>query len=76
MERRALSVAAVAAALALALLAPGAAVAVDPFEALGVLRPPKLEPAPDVPFTTLDGRGVTIRQFLGKPVLLGFFTTW
>ena len=34
------------------------------------------EPAPDIAFTTIDGREVRIRDFRGKPILLGFFTTW
>ena len=76
MERRALSVAAVAGSVLLACLIAGTAAAVDPFEAMRVLRPSAVEPAPDVAFTTLDGREVWVRDVRGKPTLLGFFTTW
>ena len=76
MERRALSVAAVAASVTVAWLIASAAAATDPFEAMRVLRPSAPESAPDVAFTTLDGRDVRVRDLRGKPILLGFFTTW
>ena len=76
MERRTLSVATVVAGLVFSWLLVGEAAAVDPLEAMGVLRPAALEPAPDVAFTTMDGREVRIRELRGKPILLGFFTTW
>lgn len=70
----------IAAALVLLLLAwargAAAADAKDPFEALAVLRPATKSPAPDIAFRSLDGREVRLREFRGKPVLLGFFTTW
>ncbi len=76
MERRALSVAIVAGSLLLSGLLAGKAGAADPLEAMGVLRPAAPEPAPDIAFTTIDGREVRIRDFRGKRILLGFFTTW
>ena len=76
MERRGLSVATVAASLMFSWLLAGEAVAVDPLKAMGVLRPAAPEPVADVAFTTLDGRDVRIRDLRGKPILLGFFTTW
>ena len=76
MERRALTAATVAATLAVLWLLAGPAHAVDPLEAMGVLRPVSPEPAPDVAFTSIDGRDVRIRELRGKPILLGFFTTW
>ena len=77
MERRALSVATVAVALVLSWLLAGEAAAVDPLEAMGVLRPAAPEPAPDIAFTTMDGRrDVRVRDLRGKPILLGFFATW
>ena len=76
MERRALSVAALTASVIFAWLLAGTAAATDPFEAMRVLRPSAPEPAPDVAFTTLDGRDVRVRDLRGKPILLGFFTTW
>ena len=48
----------------------------DPFEALLVLRPKAPEPAPDVSFTSLEGRPVRLGSLGGRPVLLSFFTTW
>lgn len=48
----------------------------DPFEAMAVLRSATPTPAPDLPFRSLDGRPVRLSDLRGKPVLLGFFTTW
>ena len=48
----------------------------DVFTAMAVLRPAAPPPAPDVAFVSLDGRVMRLREFRGKPVLLGFFTTW
>ncbi len=76
MGRRPLGVAAVAVSLILLGLFAGEARAVDPLAAMGGLRPAAPEPAPDLAFTTLDGREVRVRDLRGKPVLLGFFTTW
>ena len=76
MERRALSVAIVAASLLFSGLLAGSAGAADPIAAMGVLRPAAPDPAPDIAFTTMDGREVRIRELRGKPILLGFFTTW
>ena len=76
MERHALSVAIVAGSLLFSGLLAGSAWAADPLEAMGVLRPAAPEPAPDIAFTTIDGREVRIRDLRGEPILLGFFTTW
>ena len=76
MERRALSVAIVAGSLLFSGLLAASAGAADPLEAMGVLRPAAPEPPPDIAFTTMDGREVRIRGLRGKPILLGFFTTW
>jgi hypothetical protein len=48
----------------------------DPFEAMGVLRVVPPAPVPDLAFRALDGRLVRLRDLRGKPVVLGFFTTW
>lgn len=66
------------AALALTAGVGGAAEAqgVDPFEAMRAVRPAAPLPAPDVTFRTLDGQNVRLADVKGKPVLLGFFTTW
>lgn len=48
----------------------------DPFEAMRVIRPAAPLPAPDVTFRSLEGRDVRLADLRGKPVLLGFFTTW
>ena len=76
MERRALSAATFAASVIFAWLIAGAATAADPLEAMRVLRPSTPERAPDFAFTTLDGRDARVRDLRGKPILLGFFTTW
>ena len=73
MDCRTLGILAVAAGL---VLFGGEVRAVDPLEAMAGLRPAAPEPTPDVVFTTLDGREVRVRDLRGKPVLLGFFTTW
>lgn len=33
-------------------------------------------PAPDVTFTTIDGKGYRLAQFRGRPVMLWLFATW
>lgn len=76
MDRRTLGIAAAAANLMLSAFLAGEARAVDPLAAMGGLRPTAPEAAPDLAFTTLDGREVRVRDLRGKPVLLGFFTTW
>lgn len=76
MDRRALSVAVVAASFVfLGFLAPEAR-ALDPLETMDGLHPAAPSPAPDVVFTTLEGREVRVQDLRGQPVLLGFFTTW
>jgi cytochrome oxidase Cu insertion factor (SCO1/SenC/PrrC family) len=41
------------------------------------LRPAQYQtPAPDFTLYDLDGNKVSLSQFRGKTVLLGFFTTW
>ena len=47
----------------------------DPFEALVVQRPGEPLPAPDLVFTTVDGRQARLSELRGKVVFLGFFTT-
>jgi len=64
------------ASVALVWVLAGSASGADPFDAMRVLRPSAPESAADVAFTTLDGTEVRVRDLRGKPVLLGFFTTW
>lgn len=74
----------------LALLTPAAGLAVaaatlsssgpvqarqDLFAAMAVQRPANPGLAPDLELPSLDGRTVRIKDFRGKVVLLGFFTT-
>lgn len=47
----------------------------DPFVTLGVQRPATPGPAPDLGLPSLEGRIIRIKDFRGKVVLLGFFTT-
>ena len=53
-------------------LAPAAE---DFFRSMGVHRPASPSPAPDLALPTPEGRTVDIKEFTGKVVLLGFFTT-
>lgn len=71
-----MSIAIAAAALALSWLLTGVAGAANSLDPMQVLLPAVAEPAPDVPFTSIDGREVRLRDLRGRPVLLGFFTTW
>ena len=76
MDRRTLSTAAVAASFVLSGFLALPARADNPLEAMGGLRPTAISPAPEVTFATLDGRDVRVQDLRGKPILLGFFTTW
>lgn len=52
-----------------------AAGAEDAFKAMAVQRPANLGPAPDLALPSLEGKTVRLKDFRGKVVLLGFFTT-
>lgn len=52
-----------------------AAGAEDAFKAMAVQRPANLGPAPDLALPSLEGKTVRLKDFHGKVVLLGFFTT-
>ena len=47
----------------------------DPFENMAVQRPAQVSATPDLALPTLEGTTVNIKDFRGKVVLLGFFTT-
>ncbi|MBI2878247.1 MAG: hypothetical protein HYY19_00805 [Candidatus Rokubacteria bacterium] len=47
----------------------------DPSAALGVERPARPGPAPELALPSLDGKVVRLQDFRGQVVLLGFFTT-
>lgn len=47
----------------------------DLFLRMGVQRPATPGPAPDLRLPSLDGKTVHLKDFGGKVVLLGFFTT-
>lgn len=47
----------------------------DLFARMGVQRPANPAPAPDLELPALDGKTVRLKDFQGKVVLLGFFTT-
>jgi cytochrome oxidase Cu insertion factor (SCO1/SenC/PrrC family) len=47
----------------------------DPFDSLAVQRPAQPAPAPDLALPSLEGGMVNLKDFRGKVVLLGFFTT-
>jgi hypothetical protein len=47
----------------------------DPFDSLAVQRPAQRAPASDLALPALEGGMVNLKDFRGKVVLLGFFTT-
>jgi cytochrome oxidase Cu insertion factor (SCO1/SenC/PrrC family) len=47
----------------------------DPFDSMAVQRPAQPGPAPDLALPSLEGGMVDLKDFRGKVVLLGFFTT-
>jgi cytochrome oxidase Cu insertion factor (SCO1/SenC/PrrC family) len=47
----------------------------DPFDSLAVQRPAQRAPAPDLALPSLEGGMVNLKDFRGKVILLGFFTT-
>ena len=47
----------------------------DPFDSLAVQRLAQRSPAPDLALPSLEGKTVYLKDFRGKVVLLGFFTT-
>lgn len=47
----------------------------DLFARMGVQRPTNVRLAPDLELPTLDGKTAHLKDFRGKAVLLGFFTT-
>ena len=47
----------------------------DPFASMAVQRPVQVSATPDLALPTLEGMTVNIKDFRGKVVLLGFFTT-
>lgn len=51
------------------------AAAVDPYQALSVLRMPKTS-APDFSLPQVNGKTARLSDFKGKVVLLGFFKTF
>ncbi len=75
MARRTVSVVVAATALLVGSLGATAR-AIDPFDAMAVLRPAAAATAPDIAFARLDGREARVQDLRGKAVLLGFFTTW
>ena len=46
------------------------------FQAVRLISFGKDIPLPDVSLPDVDGKGVPLRSFLGKVVLLNFWTTW
>jgi cytochrome oxidase Cu insertion factor (SCO1/SenC/PrrC family) len=48
----------------------------EPPSLMGVLRPPAPTPVPHFTFRTLEGREARLGHLRGRPVLVGFFTTW
>ena len=47
----------------------------DPFDSLAVQRLAQQAPAPNLALPSLKGKTIHLKDFRGKVVLLGFFTT-
>jgi hypothetical protein len=47
----------------------------DPFNSLAVQHPAQQAPAPDLALLSLERKTIHLKDFRGKVVLLGFFTT-
>jgi cytochrome oxidase Cu insertion factor (SCO1/SenC/PrrC family) len=47
----------------------------NPFDSLAVQRLAQRAPAPDLALPSLEGKTIHLKDFRGKVVLLGFFTT-
>ena len=47
----------------------------DAFQAMRVVKPPTVAPAPDFAFRALTGEEMRISSARGKAILLGFFST-
>ncbi|MBI2159307.1 MAG: hypothetical protein HYU25_02755 [Candidatus Rokubacteria bacterium] len=75
MGRVTLNVAAIFVLLTAMPFAATAGGAKDPFDAMAVHRPAEPFAAPELVFTSLDGREARLSDLRGKVVLLGFFTT-
>lgn len=57
------------------IFASQAAASSDPYEALSVLRVEKT-PAPDFSLPSVDGETISLSDYRGKAVLVGFFKTF
>ena len=75
MGRFSLTVAAVFTLLIGAPFGATAGGAKDPFDAMAVHRPVEPFAAPELVFTSLDGREARLSDLRGKVIVLGFFTT-
>ena len=75
MGRISLTVAAVLILLTGAPFGATAGGAKDPYDAMAVDRPVEPFAAPELAFTSLDGREARLIDFRGKVIVLGFFTT-
>jgi len=60
----------------LLLLVPRAAPAQDPYKALDLIRPSRLQPAKDFSVPTPDGKMLRLADQKGKVVFLNFWATW
>ena len=58
------------------LLVPRAALAQDPFKALDLIRPNRLQPAKEFSVPTPDGRMLRLADHKGKVIFLNFWATW
>jgi peroxiredoxin len=59
-----------------AMLAPGPATAQDPFKALDLIKPVRVQPAKDFVTPSPDGKPVRFADYRGKVIFLNFWATW
>ncbi|MBI3628808.1 MAG: TlpA family protein disulfide reductase [Candidatus Rokubacteria bacterium] len=64
------------ASLVLGMLGPGLAIAQDPFKALDLIRPARVQVAKDFTTPSPDGKPVKLGDHPGKVIFLNFWATW
>ena len=60
----------------LTLLIPGGALAQDPYKALDLIKPSRLQAAKELGVPSLNGKTLRLADYRGKVVFLNFWATW